>query len=189
MGFAYILFYANVFSVSFLNHQKTCQILSFVSLKIMDKLLVDGYVKDIEKLLTGKIIPIDITHLISSYYCMLIRLLCLHFPNGVYISDVNNRHPMKSISWKSKIISLTTKRTIKGLPVSTGICTASHIQLPSNIKQKIFNINSNISHNKFDVVFQCSLNSASAIIFDRKQFETVPDQSSMQIYFISDISN
>ena len=158
------------------------------NLNTMDKLLVDGYVRDAEQSLQGRIIPLDITHLISTYYCMLIRLFCLHFPNGIYIADVNNRHPMKSISWKTDIVSLTSD-PFCSFGYGSAMCTTSHIQLPSNVKQKIYNINSEITHNKFDAVFNCGgrvrgligYTNCAAVIFNRKQFESTPDESSMYV--------
>ena len=141
-------------------------------------------VRDVEQSLQG-----FISHLISTYYCMLICLFCLHFPHEIYIADVNNRHPMKSVSWKSKIISLSSKKQtqLKRWRISAygpGICTTSHIQLPSNVKLKIFNINPDIDHNKFDAVLKCGGDDirgsihCAAVTFDRKQFESVPNESS-----------
>ena len=66
----------------------------------------------------------------------------------------------------------------------TGVCATSHIQLPSNVKQKIFNIDPDINHNKFNAVLKCGGDGirgsthCAAVIFDRKQFESVPNESS-----------
>eukprot|EP01083_Nonionella_stella_P015181 42483_1 len=142
----------------------------------MDELLVDGYVKDIEKSLNGKVVPLEIIHLVSSYYCMLIRVLCCNCHCGIRIADINNRHPMKSISWKSKIVSLN--EGARGCSISHhGLCYTTHIDIPSSIKQQISTsgvTKERIHNHKYDILFQYD-RGYEAILFDRKQFETVPD--------------
>eukprot|EP01084_Bolivina_argentea_P291591 501149_1 len=135
----------------------------------MDRLLVDGYVRNIEKILINKIIPIEIYHICFDFYFsskFMFYLASIHYYNELNESKIENTLSIANIDTKKqwtgnvfkisnpKINILDNDENNNDWTVdSGGICFARNIKIPNIITSKLSHIkNRQLQFN--NIVFQ-----------------------------------
>eukprot|EP01084_Bolivina_argentea_P258356 435526_1 len=166
------------------NIKKTYSLLSSFSCK----LVVNGYIRNIQTVIAKQLIPIDVI-LIILHYLMIsnifikithgkyVNRIChnLHIKIGHFQQNSLNNYASKIIRYQEpKIKNLTNKRVEHKYKWDMGICQASNVELPPKITEQI-----SLKKYKYDVIFICGGNIKSheykecnAYIID-KQYEYI----------------
>ncbi len=164
----------------------------------MHKLLVSGYVQEVEHSLESeKIIPTILHHIIYQYYFTLERSKLFYLntdfrePNGLYITNINKRQ-----KWECRLFhnnKLTDFSKIDDISKwnmrNCGLTYTEHLILPNNfISEHLEKYVDNETYHQYNAIFKCggaSTTSFYAIIINEQQFQDGHNKLSMyRIYYI-----
>ena len=121
----------------------------------MEQILINGYIREQQKLLHQQIIPNEINILIVKFYYnrVLVYYAC---KDKLRIIDFNYKNGSNSIMWNCKLIKLTPSHpTDIAKSTHTKRCVVNDISLSSNIKELISSHIPFMGKGRFNALFRC----------------------------------